>query len=63
VLSQCRALARELATLRPVVEKLRAENGAMRELLECASRGGHVNCQTVMEVLGSFSLQLVKDGD
>lgn len=55
-------LARELAVLRPLIEKLRNENGALREILECASRGRHMNSQTVMDVLGSFSLQLVKDG-
>lgn len=54
-------LVKELASLRPQNELLKAKEGALMELLECAARGGHLGAASIVRVLSGYSLQLVKD--
>jgi hypothetical protein len=44
-------LVRELATLRPLVEKLKNKNSALTQLLECAAKGGHITAQEIVAEL------------
>lgn len=57
------AAARELAVLRPQVERLKRQVGALEELLLCAARGGHATAQTIIEVLNGHSLTLTPDDE
>lgn len=54
-------LERELKTLRPLTQKLKAHNEALTELLECAARGGHKTAKEIMDIIGSYSLELSKE--
>ncbi len=54
-------LVREINQIRPRLELLESKLGAMKELLECASRGGHLTAKDIVAVLEGFSLQLVKE--
>lgn len=44
-------LLREVARLRPLNEKLKSENEAYREFLDCAARGKHMTAQAIVDVL------------
>jgi len=52
---------KELAILRPRVEKLRAENDGLQELLRCAAKGGHITAIEVVNCLAGYGLVLAKD--
>lgn len=54
--AQAEPLVRELATLRPLVEKLRNKNSALVLLLDCAAKGGHVTSQEIMTELRAHDL-------
>lgn len=47
-------LTRELSRLRPQVEKLAAENNAMRELMQAAARGGHMGASEIVRVIDEY---------
>lgn len=51
-------LIAELAKLRPQVELLKAREGALTELLNCAARGGHKTSQDIIEIIESYGLVL-----
>lgn len=57
---QTRPLINELARLRPKVELLQAHNDALKELLECAARGGHKTAQEIIKVIETYDLTLTK---
>lgn len=52
----------ELARLRPQVERLKAHNEAMQDLLSCAARGGHKTAQEIIEVIERYDLVLREKG-
>lgn len=54
-------LLAEVARSRPRIEKLERENGALRELLDCAARGGHKEAAEIVEVIRGYGLELVKE--
>jgi hypothetical protein len=56
-------VVREVAELRPQVDLLKRRNGALRELLECAAKGGHVASQDIVSILAGYGLQLGPDED
>ncbi len=49
---------KDLTRLRLQVELLTAHNGALIELLQCASRGGHMASQEIVNVLEGYDLSL-----
>lgn len=51
-------LVAELAKLRPKVKRLRAQNEALTELLQCAALGGHHDAQTIVEVLQNYDIPM-----
>jgi hypothetical protein len=58
---QAKPLVQELARLRPEMARLKAINEAMTELLDCAARGKHKTSQEIIEIIRSYSLELVKE--
>lgn len=54
-------LLKQLDTYRAQVKKLKARNYALTELLECAARGGHMVAQQIIDVIGGYNLELVKE--
>lgn len=49
---------KEIAALRPKVEKLERKNAALEELLTCAAKGGHKTAQEIIAVIESYALTL-----
>lgn len=56
------AMLKELVVLRPKVEKLQQELGGIRDLLDCAAKGGHMTSEQIINVLQSYDLTVVKKG-
>lgn len=54
-------LLRELENLRPKVDLLKRENGALREMLEYAGRGGHPTSSLITQIINSHGLELTKE--
>ena len=54
-------LTKELNALRPKVELLKTRNDALRELLECAAKGGHITSAEILQVIEGYGLCLVPE--
>ncbi len=48
-------LIKEIATLRPLHKKLKAENDALKELLRAAAKGGHLTAQDIIAVIEEYA--------
>jgi hypothetical protein len=48
-------LLRELSVLRPQLDKVRAINEALTELLQCAAKGGHMTAGEIVAVIESYT--------
>lgn len=46
---------KELATLRPQIAKLKAQNDALNDLLSAAAKGGHLTSQQIVEVIVNYA--------
>ena len=55
-------MIKELSTLRPNIELLKARNEALIDLLQCAARGGHKTAQDIVEIIEGYDLVLREVG-
>lgn len=56
VMTATEPLYRELNQLRPRMEKLKRQNEALTELLDCAARGGHPTAVEIAKMIEAYGL-------